>query len=272
MGRSRGRFCFPVVLFAGLSLVSGCGDDGGPGPGDLTPPVITAGPAAHEVTARSAEIRWTTNENSISTVFWSADTTAGWQQAADSTLVKSHSVALTGLAPETPYFFSAMSADASGNRSARTAARSFVTFGTLPTLVIDPWEVTAAPGDTLRLAVRALNVQGLFGAAFDIGPSGDFVRFDADTLSAGPFLGQNVHLLFLYDSGAGLLEAAITKLYPASGSDGDGTLAWIRLVAAQPGGGTVGFADGSIELRDSAGSRIEGFDQLVTVESSITVQ
>ncbi len=263
-----------ALLLAVFLVAYGCGDDDIviPPTGDTTDPLITSGPTGHEITASSAEIRWTTNENSISTLFWAADTTAGWQESVDSSLMTNHSVVINGLAPETEYFFAARSTDASGNVSERSAAGSFETFSTLPTIIIDPWETTVAVGDTLRLAIRILNATDLFGAAFDLGPFPDAVHPDADTLSAGPMLGQSVQTLFLYDPGEDLLEVAITRLSPLAGVDGDGTLAWVRLVATDVGSRVVDFRDGSIALRDPSGSLVLDFDQLVTVESTITVQ
>ncbi len=263
-----------VVLFAAFLLICGCGDDGGtkpiPNP-DVTAPEIT-GPGVREVTATSAVVHWTTDENSRSTVFWSPDTTAGWQGTVDSSLVSLHSVTLSGLAPETRYFFAVRSTDAAGNASGRSEVGFFETFSTLPTLVMDPWEARVAVGDTLRLAIRILNVADLFGAAFDVGPLGGFLRLDADTLSAGSFLGPAVQTLFLYDGAEDVLEIAISRLYPAGGADGNGTLGWLRLAAAGTGSGTLGFRSGSIALRDPSGQPVAGFEQLVKVESEITIE
>jgi hypothetical protein len=262
------------ILYASLVVLCGCGDDDGVGPvpgGDVTAPTITAGPTAREVTASSAEIRWTTDESSFSTVLWASDTTVAWQEILDSTLVIDHSVTVDGLVPETRYFFAVRSTDAPGNASPRSEADSFHTFSVLPTIVVDPWETTVPVGDSLRLAIRVLNVTDLFGAALDIGPLGDGVCLSADTLSAGPFLGEEVQALLLFDSDEDLLEVAMTRLYPAGGVDGNGTLAWVCLTAMEAGDWVVGFRDGSVLLKDPSGQPIPNFEQLVTVESTIRV-
>ncbi|GEM_PF-2450590 len=263
-----------AILYAGLLVLCGCGDDDavGPVPGeDVTSPTITAGPTVREVTANSAEIRWTTDERSLSTVLWGSDTTAAWRETPDSTLVTDHSVAVNGLLPETRYFFAVRSTDVSGNVSPRSEVDSFHTFSMLPTIVVDPWETTVSVGDSLRLAIRVLNVTDLFGAALEIGPLGDGVYFSADTLTAGLFLGQEVQTLFLFDSDENLLEVAMTRLHPTGGVDGNGTLAWICLTATEAGDRVVGFPDGSVLLKDPSGQPIPDVEQLVTVESTIRV-
>lgn len=272
MGRRRWRAYDPLLLLAGLLVACGCGGDGdgGPGPGDVTPPAIVEGPWAEEVTAHSADVRWRTDEASRSTVFWSPDTTSGWGEAVDSTYVTDHAVALTGLESETRYYFRVRSADRAGNASAVDAPDSFETFSTLPTLLIDPWEVSAAAGDTLTLAVRALNVTGLFQVAFDVG-LGEVVEFEADTLSVGPFLGDEYQALWLYDGGTRVLEVGITRLYPAAGVAGDGTIGWLHLRVQGSGTGVVGFREGSIALRTPSGELISDFDQLRTLESTVEV-
>ncbi|MCK4546139.1 MAG: hypothetical protein KAW17_01745 [Candidatus Eisenbacteria sp.] len=272
MGLSCSRTGLVPILLVGLLLCPGCGEDNGLPPGDITPPSITVDPGVREITASAAAIRWTTDELSSSTVFWTADSTAGWQEASDAALVFEHAVAIAGLSPETEYLFTVQSADAAGNASDPTEPAAFETFSILPTLVVDPWEATVAVGDTLLLAIRVLNVADLFGISFDISSIGNGALFDGDAFSAGPFLGQNVQALSLYDTDTDVLEVAITRLSPSQGVDGDGTLAWLELAAEQPGLSVVDFREGSIALRDPSGALIADFDQLVVVESSITVQ
>ena len=261
------------VLCAGLLVLSGCGDDGvGPVPGtDVVPPTITSGPVAREITASSAEIRWTTDEISTSVVFWGSDTTVAWQQVVDSTLVTDHSVIVGELFSETAYFFAVRSADGSGNESPRSEVDSFQTFSTLPTIVLDPWQMTAQAGDSLRLAIRVLNVTDLFGAALEIGPLDDALHFSADTLAAGPLLGEEIQTLFLLDPDENVLEVAMTRLHPAGGVDGNGTLAWISLTTTEGGEWVVGFRNGSVMLTDPSGQPIADLAQLVTVASTIQV-
>ncbi|MCK4242050.1 MAG: fibronectin type III domain-containing protein [Dehalococcoidia bacterium] len=88
----------------------GYGGGGGGEPRDTTPPVIS-GESASDVTDTSATISWITDEPSTSQVeYW-----PGSLSALDKTLVTSHSVTLTNLAPGTTYYYKTMSADDAGN-------------------------------------------------------------------------------------------------------------------------------------------------------------
>src|SRR5207247_9981751 len=82
---------------------------------DTTPPVISnvnATPGAN----RSAAVTWTTNEASTSRVDYGTTAKALTSNVSDSTLVTSHNIALTRLAPPTTYFFRLPSAAAANNR------------------------------------------------------------------------------------------------------------------------------------------------------------
>ena len=91
---------------------------------DATPPVITA-VAAGEITADSATITWTTNEEADSKVDYGSDNAYGSEVTA-ATLVTTHSVSLTGLAADTEYHFKVTSVDGSTN-SASSGDFTFVT-------------------------------------------------------------------------------------------------------------------------------------------------
>ncbi|HDP70297.1 MAG TPA: subtilisin [Actinobacteria bacterium] len=80
---------------------------------DITPPVIS-GVAVSNVGATSATITWTTDEPSNSTVNYGTTSALG-STVSNTTLVTAHSITLTGLTPETTYYFEAKSADATGN-------------------------------------------------------------------------------------------------------------------------------------------------------------
>lgn len=70
---------------------------------------------ATAITANSATITWTTTTAASSQVFYGLTTTYGSQTALDPALMQSHSVTLTGLSPNTFYYYSVKSLDASGN-------------------------------------------------------------------------------------------------------------------------------------------------------------
>ncbi len=104
----------------------GYGGGGGGEPRDTTPPVIS-GESASDVTDTSATITWTTDEPSTSQVeYW-----PGSLSALDKTLVTSHSVTLTNLAPGTTYYYKTMSADDAGNLAV-SDERTFTTSGVAP--------------------------------------------------------------------------------------------------------------------------------------------
>jgi len=89
-----------------------------------TGPVITAVTAVPSST--SATINWLTNSSATSQVAYGTTTSYGTQSPLNSTLVTSHSVALSGLTASTVYQFQVESTDASGNTVA-SANSSFTT-------------------------------------------------------------------------------------------------------------------------------------------------
>ncbi len=80
---------------------------------DTTPPVIS-GVLVSNVGATSATINWTTVEPATSVVNYGITTALG-STVSNPTLVTAHSVTLTGLTPENPYYFEVRSVDAAGN-------------------------------------------------------------------------------------------------------------------------------------------------------------
>jgi Domain of unknown function (DUF4082)/Bacterial Ig-like domain/Purple acid Phosphatase, N-terminal domain/Bacterial Ig domain len=86
---------------------------------DTTPPVVTAVAAAGSGT--SATVTWTTDEPSTSSVAFGTSATSLTQVASSSALTTAHSVALTGLTPNTRYWYQVTSADASGNSATAPA-------------------------------------------------------------------------------------------------------------------------------------------------------
>jgi RHS repeat-associated protein len=87
---------------------------GGAPPGDTTPPVIS-GVNAGSIGATSANIAWTTNENSDSQVEYGTITAYGQSTTLNPSLVTAHSQGLSGLTAGTLYHYRVKSKDAAGN-------------------------------------------------------------------------------------------------------------------------------------------------------------
>lgn len=82
---------------------------------DETDPIISDIEVV-DITTTSARVTWTTNESADSTVSYGL-TTSYSETEIDSSLVTSHSVLLTDLAPGTTYHFQVLSTDASSNQA-----------------------------------------------------------------------------------------------------------------------------------------------------------
>jgi hypothetical protein len=87
--------------------------------GVATPPVISA-VASSNITSSGATITWTTNVAATSQVNYGTTATYGQSSTLNSSLVTSHSVALTGLTASTLYHFQVKSTDASNNQASST--------------------------------------------------------------------------------------------------------------------------------------------------------
>lgn len=85
------------------------------GGGDTTGPSLSQ-PSVSGITNSSAEIAWTTDESSDSTVDYGPTLSYG-STLNDATLVTSHSLTLTGLSADTTYYYTISSTDAAGNNS-----------------------------------------------------------------------------------------------------------------------------------------------------------
>jgi hypothetical protein len=81
---------------------------------DTTPPVISA-VSSGAITPSSAVISWSTDEDSDSQVEYGPTTAYGSRSTVSAAPVRSHSVALTGLASGTLYHYRVRSSDAAGN-------------------------------------------------------------------------------------------------------------------------------------------------------------
>ncbi|MCC6457395.1 MAG: DUF4082 domain-containing protein [Caldilineaceae bacterium] len=98
---------------------------------DTTPPVIST-VAATVDSGASATITWATNEPATSRVDYGTAADALDQNVTGATLVTAHSLALSGLTPNTTYYYRVTSADAAANSAnAPETPNSFTTLGTV---------------------------------------------------------------------------------------------------------------------------------------------
>ncbi|GAA1882520.1 hypothetical protein GCM10009814_10890 [Lapillicoccus jejuensis] len=141
---------------------------------DRTPPVVSAVAASGSGT--SATVTWSTNESSTSVVTYGTSATA-LSATATGAVGTSHSVPLTGLAPNTRYYYRVTSADASGNTT--TAPDATVAAATYVPSVAPVVQTTVADfaGGTLTGSYVSQNGDGEVGQA----PS-TAVEFDGTTL------------------------------------------------------------------------------------------
>jgi hypothetical protein len=93
-------------------------------PADTTPPVITA-LGASGITSTSASVSWTTDEAATSRVDYGTTAALGSSTTTSTVLTTSHARTITGLEPDTTYFYRVRSADSAGNE--RVADGTFVT-------------------------------------------------------------------------------------------------------------------------------------------------
>ena len=101
------------VFICKIPPVSG----GGSGGGDTAPPVISS-VASSSVGASGASVTWVTNEASDTQVDYGTTNGYGISTPLNSSMVMSHTVALSGLAANTTYHYRVRSKDAAGNQAA----------------------------------------------------------------------------------------------------------------------------------------------------------
>jgi hypothetical protein len=125
-----------VVVLLLLAVLASCGKGK---EADTTPPAISA-VAASGITSSGVTITWTTDEAATSQVEYGLTTSYGSTTTADTNLVTSHSVSLSGLSADTLYHYRVKSKDASDNE----AVSGDYTF------------TTAAPPDTTPPVISAV--------------------------------------------------------------------------------------------------------------------
>ena len=103
---------------------------------DPYPPTIS-GVSVGNITDTSAIITWTTDRLASSTIDYGTNPLLG-STTSDSSFVLNHSVTLTGLTPNSPYYFDVSSTNQYGNNTVDTNSGSFYTFTTMmsaPTII-----------------------------------------------------------------------------------------------------------------------------------------
>jgi len=99
---------------------------------DTVAPVIS-NVQATGITGTSATITWTTDENADSAVNY-GETTALGSTESDASLITSHSIDITGLSPNTTYYYEVQSTDSANNTATDDNSGGYYTFTTLDTV------------------------------------------------------------------------------------------------------------------------------------------
>ncbi|MFH1408898.1 MAG: fibronectin type III domain-containing protein, partial [Nanoarchaeota archaeon] len=152
---------------------------------DTIPPVITNIGSAPSM--NTALVTWTTDELATSEVRYGIASGSYPNLETDDTLVIAHSVVLSGLIPETVYYFAVKSTDGSGNPSLQSSEHSFTTLpsgneytvsfqqgngGAFSDTIDSYWEGGSAHGTAAELQFGTSNFQwGPIAFPDIIGPS-----------------------------------------------------------------------------------------------------
>ncbi|MEA1863836.1 MAG: cohesin domain-containing protein [Euryarchaeota archaeon] len=194
---------------------------------DTTPPVISN--VANSVpTADTITITWETDEASDSRVMYGTEPGNYVAEGYDAAMVASHSIVLTGLSPETTYYFIVDSTDASGN-SVEGVESDFKTAASPApqTVTVSIDDVTIAPKEMIAVPVTIRDVTALGGCAINIVYNASIVDVTGVTAGEMAILAYNIN------DGTGWMYASAVD---AEGLDGDVVFAHINLVAVGTSG------------------------------------
>jgi len=123
-------------------------------PGDITPPVITAGPTVTSIGQTTAIITWTTDEPASTVVHYGTTTGLGTDATVAGQFTVQHQITLSGLTAATTYFFVVASTDPDGNGPTSSTQASFTTAAipdTQAPLILTGPTVTDATDTTLKV-------------------------------------------------------------------------------------------------------------------------
>jgi hypothetical protein len=129
-------------------------------------------PVVQDITSTSATIFWTTNTSSNSRVNYGTNTTLGYY-VSDSTMVTTHFIHLTGLPPNTIYYFEVQSTDATGTATNNNSG-AYYQFTTLP-IPLTEYSITLEP------------ICGVCGELVDVGVCGELIGVTAIVPVSGTF-------------------------------------------------------------------------------------
>ena len=127
-------------------------------------------PVVQDITSTSATIYWTTNTSSNSRVNYGTNSTLG-EYESDSSWVTTHFIPLTGLAPNTIYYFEVQSTDATGTATNNNTG-AYYQFTTLP---VTTYSISLEP------------VCGVCGELIDVGVCGEVIGVTALVAAAGTY-------------------------------------------------------------------------------------
>ncbi|KAF5429424.1 Cohesin domain-containing protein, partial [Candidatus Methanomarinus sp.] len=168
---------------------------------DTTPPVIinitNSTPASDSIT-----IIWDTDENSNSLVKYGTVQSNYTDAVLDTVMVSTHKITLSGLMPDTVYYFAVNSTDASNN-SARSEELKFNTVAAaVPSFTTVSIEnVTLAPGESTTVPIMINNVDNLGGCSINL-------TYDASVVHVtGVLQGDMNDLTYNIDNGTGWMTA-----------------------------------------------------------------
>ncbi len=136
---------------------------------DTTPPAISA-VTTGTITSSSAAINWTTNETADTQIAYGI--TAGYGQLTplDSNLTLNHNQTITGLAPNTTYYYQVISKDGAGNTAMQPGGQ-FTTADldtAPPTITITAPSANAALSGTVTISASASDAIGVVGVQFRV--------------------------------------------------------------------------------------------------------
>jgi hypothetical protein len=137
----------PVVLTGCAGLVSSSSTNPPSSPLNIT------NVQAASTTTSTSQIVWTTNVPADSAVAYGTRTSYGSTTPMDSTMVTSHQVTLSGLAPSTTYYYQVSSTDSKGNNG-RSGGHSFKTSAG-PSITTQPASQTVTAGQSASFSVAA---------------------------------------------------------------------------------------------------------------------
>jgi HYR domain len=123
-------------------------------PGDITPPVITAGPTVTSIGQTTAIITWTTDEPASTVVHYGTTSGLGTDATVAGQFTVQHQITLSGLTAATTYFFVVASTDPDGNGPTSSTQASFTTAAipdTQAPLILTGPTVTDATDTTLKV-------------------------------------------------------------------------------------------------------------------------